>query len=38
MYPEPLVAPMRADLTDVGFRELRTPEAVIDQMKMAKGR
>jgi putative YphP/YqiW family bacilliredoxin len=37
MYPEPLVAPMRADLTDVGFRELRTPEAVIDQMKMAKG-
>jgi putative YphP/YqiW family bacilliredoxin len=37
MYPEPLVAPMRADLTDVGFRELRTPEDVVEEMKMAKG-
>jgi len=28
MYDERMVAPMRADLTDVGFEELRTPEAV----------
>jgi putative YphP/YqiW family bacilliredoxin len=28
MYPEPLVAPMRAELTGIGFTELRTPEAV----------
>src|SRR5690606_336838 len=28
MYPEYLVAPMRKELTDVGFEELKTPEAV----------
>jgi len=28
MYDERLVAPMRADLTQVGFQELRTPEDV----------
>ncbi|MFT3884748.1 MAG: BrxA/BrxB family bacilliredoxin [Flavobacteriales bacterium] len=28
MYPEELVAPMRADLTQVGFTELKTPEQV----------
>ncbi len=28
MYPEELVAPMRADLTEVGFQELKTPEQV----------
>ena len=28
MYPEDLVAPMRADLTSVGFTELKTEEAV----------
>ena len=28
MYPEYLVAPMRQELTDVGFEELKTPEAV----------
>lgn len=28
LYDERLVAPMRADLTEVGFEELRTPEAV----------
>jgi bacilliredoxin len=28
MYPEPLVAPMRAELTRIGFTELRTPDAV----------
>ena len=27
-YPEPFIAPMRAELTDVGARELRTPEDV----------
>jgi putative YphP/YqiW family bacilliredoxin len=27
-YPEPLIAPMRADLTQYGVQELRTPEAV----------
>jgi len=27
-YPEPFVAPMRAELTRLGFQELRTPEAV----------
>ncbi|MEM9389705.1 MAG: BrxA/BrxB family bacilliredoxin, partial [Bacteroidota bacterium] len=28
MYPEELVAPMRADLTSVGFTELKTGEEV----------
>lgn len=28
MYPAQLVAPMKADLTTVGFEELLTPEAV----------
>ena len=28
MYPEPLVAPMKAELTTVGFEDLTTPEAV----------
>ena len=28
MYPEPLVAPMRQELTRLGVDELRTPEAV----------
>src|ERR1700754_4625536 len=28
MYPEYLVAPMRAELTTVGFEELKDPEAV----------
>ncbi|NNC96157.1 MAG: BrxA/BrxB family bacilliredoxin [Chitinophagales bacterium] len=28
MYPEELVAPMKAELTDVGFEELRTVEEV----------
>ena len=27
-YPEPFIAPMRAELTRLGFEELRTPEAV----------
>ena len=28
MYPEEMCAPMRADLTDVGYEELKTAEAV----------
>jgi putative YphP/YqiW family bacilliredoxin len=28
MYPEELTAPMVADLTDVGFTELKTPAQV----------
>lgn len=28
MYPEYLVAPMRQELTDAGFEELKTPEEV----------
>jgi putative YphP/YqiW family bacilliredoxin len=33
MYPEPLVAPMRADLTTVGFVEFRTAEEVDNHLK-----
>ena len=32
-YPEPFIAPMRAELTNVGARELRTPDAVDDALK-----
>jgi putative YphP/YqiW family bacilliredoxin len=28
MYPEHIVAPMRAELTDLGFNELQSPDAV----------
>jgi len=37
MYPEMLVAPMRAELTQVGFTELKTPEEVISQLDDNKG-
>jgi putative YphP/YqiW family bacilliredoxin len=33
MYPEQLVAPMRADLTTVGFHELKTPSDVEQSLK-----
>jgi len=33
MYPAEVVAPMKADLTSVGFEELLTPEAVDDAIK-----
>ncbi len=33
MYPEALVMPMRSDLTEVGFRELKTAEAVDSHLK-----
>lgn len=28
MYPEDIIAPMRAELSEIGFEELRTPELV----------
>lgn len=37
MYPEPLVAPMRADLTTAGFTELKTAEDVDNHLKSHKG-
>jgi putative YphP/YqiW family bacilliredoxin len=37
MYPEQMVAPMRKDLTDAGFRELKNAGEVEDFMKNAKG-
>ncbi len=33
MYPEELVAPMRVDLTTVGFTELKTPAQVDEALK-----
>ena len=33
MYPEHIVAPMRAELTDIGFDELQSPEAVDELVK-----
>lgn len=37
MYPEQLVAPMREDLTSVGFEELRTADAVDKLLTDQKG-
>jgi len=37
MYPEELVAPMRAELTDVGFKEFKTAEDVDNHLKDHKG-
>ena len=37
MYPEPLVAPMRQELTRLGFEELRTGADVDATLKDAKG-
>lgn len=37
MYPPHLVAPMKADLTNVGFQELTTAEAVDNFMSSAQG-
>ena len=36
-YPEELCAPMREDLTSVGFVELRTPEAVSELLDKKEG-
>jgi putative YphP/YqiW family bacilliredoxin len=32
-YPEPFIAPMRSDLTKLGFEELRSPELVDEAVK-----
>ena len=32
-YPEPFIAPMRAELSRLGFEDLRTPEAVETAVK-----
>jgi putative YphP/YqiW family bacilliredoxin len=37
MYPEDLIAPMRAELTNEGFIELRTAEDVEQHLKDHKG-
>jgi len=37
MYPEELVAPMRSELTNVGFEEFRTAEDVDNHLKNHKG-
>ncbi len=37
MYPEQLVAPMRAELTSQGFEEFKTAEAVTNHLKEHKG-
>ncbi len=37
MYPEQLVAPMRTDLTSAGFKELKTPAEVDQQILKEKG-
>lgn len=36
-YPEEMCAPMRADLTSVGFIELRSPEAVSELLDKKEG-
>ena len=37
MYPEPMIAPMRAELTNQGFEEFRTAEQVADHLTDHKG-
>lgn len=37
MYPEELVAPMRSDLTSVGFEEFKSAEQVDQHLKNQKG-
>ena len=37
MYDERLVTPMRRELTQLGVKELRTPEEVDDTLKSSKG-
>jgi len=37
MYPEELVAPMRAELTQAGFDELKTSDAVVEHLTDHKG-
>ncbi|MFN4121736.1 MAG: BrxA/BrxB family bacilliredoxin [Flavobacteriales bacterium] len=37
MYPEQIVAPMRGELTSIGFQELRTPEEVDNVLGQNEG-
>lgn len=37
MYPEDLIAPMRSELTNVGFQEFRTADDVESHLKDHKG-
>ena len=37
MYPEQLVAPMRADLTTAGFKELKTESEVVSHLENHQG-
>ena len=37
MYPENFVAPMRSDLTEVGFKEFRSPAEVEEHLTNHKG-
>lgn len=37
MYPEPMIAPMREELTTLGVRELRTAADVAEALGNAKG-
>ena len=37
MYPEEMIAPMRKEITDMGFQELRTKEAAEKAMNEKKG-
>lgn len=37
IYPEPMVAPMRAELTELGVQELRTAAEVAESLGNAKG-
>lgn len=37
MYPEELVAPMKADLTRIGFKELLTPQEVDEVLSQKEG-
>src|SRR5918993_2529985 len=34
-YPEPFIAPMRAELSRLGFEDLKTPEAVDNAVKQS---
>lgn len=37
MYPEEMIRPMRQELTNIGFRELRTTDEVDNALKQPKG-
>ena len=37
MYPEDLIAPMRAELTDAGFQEIRESDAMENAISHGKG-